>query len=126
MLLCLAIFCENFVTFQRLTIYYETYIKLLDLFHQAFSSLNSDREPDVYYHTGARDNCLNFKQNWWKNKKILNVLDNIQHLLAVPDLPVSPPRSSQESKSATADTLEQLQDLQDHRKRQYSAIAGSS
>ena len=47
MLLCLAIFCENFVTFQGLTIYYETYIKLLDLFHQAFSSLNSDREPDV-------------------------------------------------------------------------------
>ena len=50
MFLCLAIFCENFVTFQELTIYYETYIKLLDLFHQAFSSLNSDREPDVYYH----------------------------------------------------------------------------
>ena len=43
--------CENFVTFQGLTIYYETYIKLLDLFHQAFSSLNSDREPDVYYHS---------------------------------------------------------------------------
>ena len=64
MLLCLAIFCENFVTSQGLTIYYETYIKLLDLFHQAFSSLNSDREPDIYYHTGARDNCLNFKQNW--------------------------------------------------------------
>ena len=46
--------CENFVTFQGLTIYYETYIKLLDLFHQAFSSLNSDREPDVYYHKNFR------------------------------------------------------------------------
>ena len=33
--------------FYGLTIYYETYIKLLDLFHQALSSLNSDREPDV-------------------------------------------------------------------------------
>ena len=47
MFLCLAIFCENFVTFQGLPIYYETYIKLLDLFHQVFSSLNSDREPDI-------------------------------------------------------------------------------
>ena len=58
MLLCLAIFCENFVTFQGLTIYYETYIKLLDLFHQAFSSLNSDREPDVYYHNNKPGNSF--------------------------------------------------------------------
>ena len=45
MFLCLAIFCENFVTFHRWTIYYETYIKLLDL---SISCLYSDREPDFF------------------------------------------------------------------------------
>ena len=40
MLLCLAIFCANFVTFQGLTIYYETYIKLLDLFQTVTWSLD--------------------------------------------------------------------------------------
>ena len=51
MFLCLAIVCENFVTFMDLTIYYETDIKLLDLFHQASNSLYSDREPEFYHHS---------------------------------------------------------------------------
>ena len=106
MFLCLAIFCENFVTFQGWTIYYETLHQLLSLY--------SDREPDVLLPHWCHGNYLNCKQKLVKILEILTFWNNILHTSKATDIPGRPVHQAQvkqrpsAAKSTSSEWLQEI------------------